>query len=126
MKTSIAVLICSLYLSSCNDKNKSDDDTQPPVITITTPTNNQSFTNGQSIRMTGNITDDNYIAESHIHVTNKVTGELLMDVHLYPGASSASFDQAITASAGKTYKITVTALDKQVNEGRTSVEVTCN
>jgi glutamine cyclotransferase len=125
MKT-IITSICCLYLSACGDKNKSEQDTRPPLITITTPTNNQSFTNGQSIRMTGTITDDQYVAESHIHVTNKTTGELLMDVHLYPGASSASFDQSITASAGKTYKITVTALDKQVNEGRTSVEVTCN
>lgn len=76
--------------------------------------------------MTGTITDDKYIAESHIHVTNKITGELLMDVHLYPGASSASFNQSINASSGKTYKITITAVDKQVNEGRATVEVTCN
>lgn len=76
--------------------------------------------------MTGTITDDKYIAESHIHVTNKITGELLIDVHLYPGASSTSFDQSITASAGKTYKITITAIDKQVNEGRIAVEVNCN
>jgi hypothetical protein len=125
MKTIIS-FICYLCLSACGDKNKSEQDTQPPVIIITTPTNNQSFTPGQSIRMTGTITDDKYIAESHIHVTNKITGELLMDVHLYPGASSANFDQSIIAATGKTYKITVTAVDKQVNEGRTSVEVICN
>ena len=62
----------------------------------------------------------------HIHVTNRITGALLMDVHLYPGNSSTTFNQSIAAVAGVNYKIQVIAKDRAVNEAISSVEVTCN
>jgi len=115
-----------LLLTGCSKGNTGEKDTVLPVITITTPVSGQTFTNGQSIRMTGTVTDNNYIAELHIHVYNNNTGALLMDVHLYPAAASAVFDQSISAAAGTNYKIQVLAKDKAVNEARASVEVSCN
>lgn len=49
-----------------------------------------------------------------------------MDVHLYPGGSTNTFNQSITAAAGINYKIQVVAKDRAVNEARNSVEVSCN
>ncbi|MFN8289827.1 MAG: Ig-like domain-containing protein [Chitinophagaceae bacterium] len=115
-----------LLLTGCSKSNTGEKDTVLPVITITTPVSGQTFTNGQSIRMTGTVTDNNYIAELHIHVYNNNTGALLMDVHLYPAAASAVFDQSLSAAAGTRYKIQVLAKDKAVNEARASVEVSCN
>ncbi len=94
-----------------------------PDITITSPANGQNFTSGQTIPITGSITDDKFIAEVHIHVTNTNTGALLMDVHLYPNGSPATLNQSITAVADINYKIQVIAKDRAVNESRSSVEV---
>jgi len=103
-----------------------DNDTTPPVITINTPLSGHVYTPGQSIAISGAITDDKYIAEVHIHVSNLNTGTLLMDVHLYPAGTSSAFNQSITAASGINYKIQVIAKDRGVNETRSSVEVSCN
>lgn len=113
-----------LILHGCTKKSI-EKDTILPVITIATPAAGQTFTPGQSILISGSITDNVYIAEAHIHVSNSNTGALLMDVHIYPAAASAVFNQSITASAGITYKIQVIAKDKAVNEARATVEVSC-
>lgn len=127
MRSISGFLLVSLFLLlACSKKSGGESDSQPPVVTIATPVNSQLYTAGQSISITGNITDDQFIAEVHIHVTNNNTGELLMDVHLYPAASSTAFNQSITAVAGVAYKIQVIAKDRAVNEGRQSVLVTCN
>ena len=126
MKTFLLLLSLLVFAISCSKNSTGERDIILPIITITSPTNAQTFTNGQTINITGTITDDNYIAETHIHVTNILTGSLLMDVHLYPAAASATFNQSFTAAAGINYKIQVIAKDRAVNEGRASVEVSCN
>lgn len=117
-------IITLLFLIACSKKG-TEKDTVLPVITIATPLTGQTFTPGQSILISGSITDNAYIAEAHIHVSNSNTGALLMDVHVYPAAASAVFNQSITATAGITYKIQVIAKDKAVNEARATVEVSC-
>ncbi len=126
MKLIIISAIVSFIVSGCSKGTASEKDTVLPVITISNPTNGQVFTSGQNIQIAGNITDDKFIAEVHIHVTNTNTGALLMDVHLYPNNSATSFDQSITATASTNYKIQVIAKDRAVNEARASVEVSCN
>ncbi len=127
MKTAIALFFLSFILSgsSCS-KNKDKTDTTPPIITINNPLNGQIFTNGQSIPISGTVTDNEYIAEVHIHVTNTNTGALLMDVHKFPAAATLSFSESITAATGVNYKIQVVTTDREVNEGRASVNVSCN
>jgi hypothetical protein len=115
-----------LFLLSCSKNKAGERDKDFPVITINTPVNGQSFTAGQSIPISGTITDNEYIAEVHIHVSNKNTGALLMDVHIYPGSNSTSFNESINASAGTNYKIQVIAKDRAVNESRSVVEASCN
>jgi hypothetical protein len=122
VKTILAFLIV-IVLFSCSKDPATEKDTVLPVITITSPANGQNFTSGQTIQIAGTITDNKFIAEAHIHITNINTGALLMDVHLYPNGSSATFNQSITAVAGINYKIQVIAKDRAVNESRSSVEV---
>ncbi|HRG83421.1 MAG TPA: Ig-like domain-containing protein [Chitinophagaceae bacterium] len=118
----IAGLFCFLLtLAACSKKSDQPGDLVKPVITINTPFNGQVFTAGQSIPISGTITDNQYIAEVHIHVSNNLTGTLLMDVHLYPASASTTFNQSITASAGIEYKIQVIAKDKNVNESNATV-----
>jgi Bacterial Ig domain len=126
MRWVIISAIVSVILSGCSKKTVDEKDISPPVITITAPATGQTFIPGQTIQMSGNIADDKFIAEVHIHVTNTNTGTLLMDVHLYPESSSATFNQSITATAGINYKIQVIAKDRAVNEAISSVEITCN
>ena len=126
MKLAFMWISTILLLSGCSKNAASEKDTIQPVITLTSPVNGQTFTPGQSIQINGAITDDKFIAEIHIHVSNTNTGILLMDVHLYPGSSSTTFNQSIMANAGINYKIQVIAKDRSVNEARTSVEVSCN
>lgn len=120
------ILPVFILFLSCSKNSDDEKDNVLPVITISTPGAGQNFTAGQPIQITGTITDNNYIAEVHIHVSNINTGALLMDVHLYPAAASANFNQSITAATGVSYKIQVIAKDKAVNEARSSVEVSCN
>jgi len=115
-----------LFLAGCSKNSSSEKDTVLPIITISSPSPGQIFVPGQSITVAGSITDNNYIAEAHIHVSNSNTGALLLDVHVYPAASSTTFHQSITAVAGVNYEIQVIAKDKAVNEARASVEVSCN
>ena len=126
MKAWFPVISAILLIASCKKDGASSKDTELPVIIINTPVANQVFTAGQPITISGSITDNNYIAEVHIHVSNTNTGALLMDVHLYPASNSATFNQSITAVAGVNYKIQVIAKDKAINEARSTVEVSGN
>lgn len=120
------LLLFSSWLAGCSKNSSPEDDAELPVITLTTPADGFNFTPGQSIDITGGITDNKYIAEVHIHVTNTNTNTLLMDVHQYPGSTATSFNQSITAVAGINYRIQVRAIDRAVNEATKTVQVTCN
>ena len=113
-------------MAACSKDPATANDTAAPVVSLNSPSANQLYTPGQTINISGSITDDNYIAEVHIHVSNTNTGALLMDVHLYPAGSTTTFNQSLTAVAGVNYKIQVIAKDKAVNEGRSTVEASCN
>ena len=125
MKTLFVYFICCIALNACS-KGTAEKDTEFPVITLNTPLDNQVFTDGQSIPMSGSITDNKSIAEIHIHVTNSNTGTLLMDVHLYPNGATAVFNQSITATTGVNYKIEIIAIDRAVNKTTSVVNVSCN
>lgn len=126
MKTVCLFLLVVLTAASCSNGNADDKDTVLPVVTIASPASGQVFTAGQNIVIGGTISDDKFIAETHIHVINNNTGALLMDVHLYPNGNAASFNQSITAATGINYKIRVIAKDRAANEGLATVDVSCN
>jgi hypothetical protein len=126
MKNLVRLILVVTSLNGCSKNSDQLKDTVPPVITINTPFDGEIFTAGQPINITGSITDNNYIAEVHIHVSNLNNGNLLMDVHLYPAAATTTFSQPITAVSGIDYKIQIIAKDRAVNQTTSSVEVICN
>ena len=71
MKTlSIFSIACILFLS-CSKKKT--DDKEAPVVTLTTPVNNQVLTSGE-IHIKGTVNDNQYIDQVHIEISNLNTG----------------------------------------------------
>lgn len=126
MRFCFILLLFFSFFSACSDKIAATKDNELPVVIINSPANNQVFANGQLINISGSIADNVYIAEVHIHVSNINTGALIMDVHQYPGSNNTTFNQPLTAVSGVNYKIQVIAKDRAVNEGRSTVDVSCN
>ncbi len=118
------VTLISFLFTACK-KNGAEEDRIQPVVTITSPANGTVYAAGDVILITGKIIDNDHIAEAHIHIINTNTSALLMDVHLYPATDSTNFNQFIVAGAGINYRIQVIAKDRAINEGRSSVEVSC-
>jgi hypothetical protein len=116
-----------IMAAGCSKKSSVEKDNEPPVIIITSPVNNQTYSPGQVLNISGSITDNNYIAEVHIHVTNFDTGVKYLDVHIYPSGNSTVFsNQSLTTVGGINYQIQVIAIDRAVNQAVSSVEVSCN
>lgn len=124
MKLLIPLFILLCIGTGCSKSE--DKDKNFPGILLLELMNGQVFSPGQAIRIHGNVYDDKYIAEIHIHVSNLNSGALLMDVHDFPGNTSAAFDQSITAVAGVNYRISILAKDRGANQTTMSVEVSCN
>lgn len=117
-----------LYLSlllACS-KNKQAEDKQAPVIQLLSPSNNQVFTAGQTVLITGNIADNIKLAELHVHISNNNTAQLLIDIHRYPNSPAYSLSESFQVQAGITYKIQVIAVDNSGNQGMESILVTGN
>ena len=84
-------------------------------ITLNTPTNNQVYTSGQNIMITGQVTDNKFINQIHVVITNLGSGLEYLHVHIHPNSSSFNFSQSYTAQAGISYKIEVIADDASTN-----------
>lgn len=112
---------CLIFLS-CS-KDKADDDTTPPTIQLSTPANNQTFPAGQPINITGTITDNDRIAEVHIHISNNATSQMLIDIHRYPLVSSYTLNESFQAQAGIPYKIQIIATDRSARQDIETVMV---
>jgi hypothetical protein len=125
MRTLISLFILFLIGINCS-KDPNEQDLTKPVIAITNPTSGQVYNAGDMILISGTITDNKFIAEAHIHITNTNTGALLMDIHLFPNGPTTDFNQSIVASAGFNYKIQVIAKDRAVNETINTVMASCN
>ena len=126
MKRIFSFLTVLILAVACSKNTTTDKDTELPVIIIISPLNNQNFTNGQTVTISGSITDNKIIAEVHIHITDVVTAIKYLDVHLFPTSGYTSFSQNFTVSAGINYKIQVIATDRSVNQSTSSVQISCN
>jgi len=112
-----------------DDPNYSPGDTTNPVVEIYTPTENQVFTSGNMINVTGRLTDDLGLYRGSIRITNDATGavlkEQLYEIHfvlLY------NFNNTYTPSvtAASDYTVTVTFEDHGLNTTTRSVKVKVN
>jgi len=90
------------------------------------PLNNQHFNAGETITTVASATDNNEVTELHIHVINKATGELLRDIHSYPGKTTGTVQDSFAADAGIIYTIQIIAKDPAQNLATAKVEVSSN
>jgi len=118
--------IISLICLTCCSKKPDAGDKTPPVITITSPLNNQHFSAGQTISTFATAADDTKVTELHIHVIDKTTGALLRDIHSYPDEASGTVQDSFMADAGIIYFIQVIAKDPAQNLATAKVEVSSN
>ena len=125
MKKSV-VLYLLLVLSACSKKPGTEKDYDAPVLTLNTPTNNQVYTSGQNIMIAGEATDNKFINQIHIVITNLASGVEYLHVHIHPNTNSFNFSQSYTAQAGITYKIEVIVDDPSANSSSKSIQVVSN
>ena len=118
------IFIAILLLASCSKKGGNSADNELPVVQLSSPANNQSFTAGQTVSVAGTVTDNKGIAELHVHISNNATAQLLIDIHRYPGTSNYVLNESFQVQAGITYKIQVIAVDKSGNQQIVAVLIT--
>src|SRR5436853_2676376 len=113
-----------VLMVACSKGNGKDTD--PPVIVITAPANNQAFTSGQSIMVSGNASDNKFTNQIHIVISNLATGVEYLHVHIHPNTSVFTFNQSYTPQAGITYKIDVIVDDASAKSSAKSIQISCN
>lgn len=124
MRNSLLFLII-IALASCK-KDKGMADTQLPVITMTSPTNNQVFSAGQTVNITGSVSDNDKIEELHLEITNTTTGVFLTHEHYAPDAASYNLSRTLTTQAATSYKIKIEAHDASDNIAKTEIMISSN
>jgi hypothetical protein len=115
-----------LLLIACSKGSGGEKDDEAPVVTLQSPVNNEVFTGSQSITVSGTVTDNKYIKEIHIEITNLLTAAEYLHVHIHPAAKSFDFSQAFTVQPGISYKIRVIADDASSHSTVKSAEISCN
>ena len=125
MKRPLSFLLAVPLLVGCS-KNSTVEDNELPVITITSPNNNQVFNAGETVNITGTLSDNQKLTEVHVHISNNSTGKLLIDIHRYPATPTYNLNESFQTQAGINYKIQVVAKDNSANENRSTVEITSN
>lgn len=104
-------------------------DTTPPEISIYTPTTGQVFSSGNTITITGRLTDDLGLYRGTIKVINDATGAALhsqaYEIH---GLRLYNFNLSYTpsVSAASDYSVVVTFEDHGLNSTAKSVSVKVN
>lgn len=84
------------------------------------------FSAGQTVNITGTLSDNQQLAEVHVHISNNNTGALLMDIHRYPLSAIYLLNESFLVQGGIEYKIQVIAKDNTANENRATVVVSAN
>jgi Bacterial Ig domain len=107
----------------------SPNDVTAPVLVINTPTTNEVFATGNTINITGRITDDLGLYRGTIRVTNDANGELLkQQVYEIHGVLSYNYNVSYTPSVtvASNYTVTVSFEDHGSNATTQTVKIKVN
>jgi hypothetical protein len=134
--------IAIILISSCSKGGSGTDDgsgggphvvittdSTAPVILIFTPTANQVFTSGNTINISGRLTDDLGLYRGTIQVTNDANGMILMNqAYEIHGQLLYNFNINHTASVttSSDYTVTVAFEDHGLNFTTRTVKVKVN
>lgn len=120
MKQLLVLLALAIAVASC-----SKEDNEKPVITVSTPTDNQAFAAGQSVNVKAEVTDNNELHGVHIMVTDAVGGHLLHEEN-HIDVKTYSLNKTFTVAAGGQYRIEIGADDHAGNTATVVLNVTGN
>jgi hypothetical protein len=123
MKFLFRLLPIALLLLGCKKNESATDDRDAPAIDISTPVSNQSFTVGATVSIAAAITGAGRIVQVHLHISKEESGQLLVDVHRYPGESSFDLNESFVPPASGSYRIRIIARDNSGNESFETVTV---
>ena len=116
MKTfRFGIIALSIFLFSACSKDSGDDheinedDITPPVIEIYTPTENQVFSNGSNISITGKLTDDLGLYRGTVKITNDANAAVIKEqAYEIHGLLTYNVNLSHTVSVTTTADYTVT------------------
>ena len=127
MKTRLLLLCFSVAASlGCSKSSSERNDREAPVITVTGPVDDQVYAGAQTIRITGSATDNAYLKEIHVEISDLSTAEEYLHVHIHPAAASYRFDQPYDVKASTQYRIRVIADDASSNSSVVIREICVN
>ena len=105
------------------------DDSIAPVLQIATPAPDQVFLSGNTINVTGRITDENGLYRGSVRITKDANGEIvkeqLYEIH---GILDYSFsvNETATVTTASDYTVTVWFEDHGLNKTTKNVKVKVN
>ena len=100
-----------------------------PLITFTSPTANQHFIKGDTIRITGNVTHDIDLVEVAVHMTDKSTNAEFFHNHFSAGNKTYFEFNAVygvVESIKTSFKVEVEVTDKNSHSGQKELYISIN
>jgi hypothetical protein len=123
----IIAMMCICLVWGCK-KDKAPE-TPLPVIVVNTPTANQHYVKGDTIRVTGTITCTTELTEVAVHMTDMTTNFEFFHNH-FSNVNSMSYNfsskYGIPDLIKTTYKVEVEGNDKDGNLATEEVMITIN
>jgi hypothetical protein len=116
-----------VFIAAC--KHESLRDKTLPVIVINTPAANQYFIVGDSITISGTITDINELEETGIHIISSHDQNEFLHLHyglIHSNTWNFSVKQRVTHTQTTAYEIEVEGIDAEGNTSHKTVEVDIN
>ncbi|HYE54670.1 MAG TPA: Ig-like domain-containing protein [Chitinophagaceae bacterium] len=120
MKRVYMIVAAAICLAACK---KDGGDGERPFIEITSPLPNEQFNGGETVNVSGSISDNDELREVHVIVTNKSTGAELVHLHQHVNVSLYPINQLFMVQAGVTYTIRVEAYDDAGNHAEAQFDV---
>lgn len=120
MKKMMMLSIAAFLFFGCR---KDAGDTKAPAIVITSPTNGQIYTAGQTVNIVATVTDEDEIHSVHLFVYNKANYSDIIHEENHIDKNMYTLTRSFTAQAGINYLITVQAEDHSYNQSQANVEV---
>ena len=100
-----------------------------PVITFTSPSVNQHFVKGDTIRITGTVTHDIEMLEVAVHMTDKSTSNEFFHNHFSAGNKTYfefSSVYGVSENTKTIFKVEVEVTDKNSHTGQKELDISIN
>lgn len=130
--TAVALLSCSKGGSGTDDPGNhinNPNDIVPPVITVNSPVPDQVYNSGNTISISGRVTDDLGLYRGAIRIINDATGatvkEQLYEIHGLP-AYDFNVNHVATVTGVSNYTVSVWFEDHGYNSVTKTVKIKVN